>query len=726
MIIAKFRNDERKMRSTMIIGMLIVCFAWALPNQLSAQSGNLSPAPITPYGPDPNPPFVYPNNMAKFRCNNITATADSTLVTFDYQMWDDYEGNYQAKIELLIDGEVVTESYNFHLVDDLGQGAYSIQLDMNSLNASGAVIHVFLEPTPINDSVGYVYGFSREGSNVTIESITTQLVGGTPMAAVPADPHCSTCEGIGTSSRGGGLCHHFANQGEIHIDSDVVGAITTCGSGNGSGPVSGHEPVIHVDDNSRPTVPTVGADPGCGTDDGWRLCNGCDAGDGLRLKANFLETAIVSDFANAWYGGSFGPGLFLTQVDSTGYLQVQAQNGNFFRVFDAGLRHATTLEDMDLDGIFYDEHGLYREAKLVDVNGDPVTVIDSATRMRITRHDGSTLCFSFGDGTYELDGVPNIDLDAQIAELIDRNGNETKILRGVNEVTVEDRYGYQLVLTYSDNEVTARSVVTNMRLPNGQDVTFQYANDFLSQANYPEGLTWTFAISTNSTSQTVDITVDSPTAIPMVYKISQDFMEYNAQIISQPANVLRGVFDTFANNYMSVFTDYTGLNPDAIRVFYGSDRLFGMELGRFISVAKVFTSPDSAGFEIEQEFDAFNPVIWEDHFAENLFTTITYGGGQHTDDDTDRTCGAPSEIRTENGDVLTNLYDADNYVVYREYPDGTYESWEYNINKQVTRYRDRLANVTKYEYADEAGGWTLLKRKVGIKDLSADLFRSSE
>ena len=83
--------------------------------------------------------------------------------------------------------------------------------------------------------------------------------------------------------------------------------------------------------------------------------------------------------------------------------------------------------------------------------------------------------------------------------------------------------------------------------------------------------------------------------------------------------------------------------------------------------------------------------------------------------------GAPSMSKDLYGDQFDYEYDADLSLIKKLYYDGssgggtsadrTYEEYDRNGFKQVTRYRDRLGNVTLFEYD---GNGNLLKRKVGL------------
>ncbi len=522
---------------------------------------------------------------------------------------------------------------------------------------------------------------------------------------------------------GNGPVGPSGQQGQCGLDggdSQWTGDLSKCSTPGGIGP---GDPAGPAGPGGRGPCKPAGPGSGdpnnpcepCGDAIGkGALWSGCSTGCGGTgdTGGSNLVTNLVAQFTEAWFPSSFGRGL-ATPYDSFVYVVAEAELGNAMRFTDRERAETVTLRDQldgTLDGIFKDKNKLYKNAKLLNTSGNPVTQLSQASSIEVLRHDGRVLKFQIYDDPNESAGA-QMDKYARLINLLDRNGNGTALTysgsttRNINTVT--DRYGYQMSFVYGAT-VAGQPAVTQINLPNGSAVTCTYSGFFMDVMTLPEGVKWDFDVTTDPVSQTTSILVKSPSSANRVYKLAQDFMLYNNSLINQPTNCFRAITTSAGATVMSIFPNPSV--PNDYRVWYAGNKLGYYRAGKYHYYYTSWTLGN-----INDGYNAFTNLVAESTYMSRSFPTIPSPSYSTDDVALMFNTGAADKILLRNGTQVVISYDSDFFPTRYDYPDGTFETFAYNGFKQVTRHRNRIGNVAIHEY-DTKGN--LLKSKVGIKEVS--------
>ena len=234
---------------------------------------------------------------------------------------------------------------------------------------------------------------------------------------------------------------------------------------------------------------------------------------------------------------------------------------------------------------------------------------------------------------------------------------------------------------------------------------FAYSGGFITEAKIVQGTTtvwkWTCVISSDPVAQTTDFLITSPVTGKRTIKLTQDYIILSGQLLDQPESIVRGIVNGNGENVKSLFFDPN--NEDAYLLWEGTsnDFLSRIEIGKHQAYMTTFTvgNPNDG-------YSAFT-FTQEATYPQNVFDQGT--------PDAQIAMGAPQTTYDAAGYQITWEYDSQYFPTKATYGDSTYETWQYNTNHQVTRYRDRLGRVTKMVY-DSSNN--LIEKHVGILEVA--------
>ncbi len=259
---------------------------------------------------------------------------------------------------------------------------------------------------------------------------------------------------------------------------------------------------------------------------------------------------------------------------------------------------------------------------------------------------------------------------------------------------VADRYGKELVFTYSGTQVGGAWVVSQVTSPFGGAVGYTYSAGKLTQVNLLSGATATFAYGTNSTANATTVQINDPAAPDGHFK-KKAYLSTQAgsgPYVTIPLNgirlLLNGNDEVAYLSLRNTAADQLHYEGGGIAKWYngsgGSYLLPGWSLGQpgsgYGSARQIIGSVD-AGMEYQQD----NP----------------------------NNSGSNTIVRHANGQEMTYVNDEFNRTVFALHSDSTFEAWCYNDFSKVTRYRNRQGHVTRSVY--NSGG-RLIEEHVGLID----------
>jgi YD repeat-containing protein len=184
--------------------------------------------------------------------------------------------------------------------------------------------------------------------------------------------------------------------------------------------------------------------------------------------------------------------------------------------------------------------------------------------------------------------------------------------------------------------------------------------------------------------------------------MSADFMEYNSNIIGQPANVYRLVVNDLGGVELGVFHDPN--NNNRFLNLYAGNRLSFIEFYKSEQyVSQWYLDPNtSLGWGAIQIIEAESTPYYQRN---------TYSGIPGVAE-TEMRKGIAGSIRLSTGEVIALEYDSDGFIIKETFQDGMFNEFTLDQYKNPTRMRDRLGNVTLNTFN---GTGNLITRKVGWK-----------
>lgn len=412
---------------------------------------------------------------------------------------------------------------------------------------------------------------------------------------------------------------------------------------------------------------------------------------------------------NTFMYSGFGP-AFYSNWDTKIYLYEDHQtNEVLIRLLDAELSRTVTLFDGDdgiIDGIFRDkDQRAFKKLELKDAGGNLATTIEDASEAILYRYSGTEYKFEIQD----FNPDPELDKKGRLTEIMDRHGNSISVTYKyatppqpfpakwwqLDKVT--DAYGKQLSFSYHGSTVSGRWVISSVGLPNGKTVSYNYG-DFLTGVTHANGESAQFVYQLDPVAQTAIIDFFDPMAADpedrrLKVHVTQDVIELENGIMNQPTGVLRMIVDGCDNHRLSIYPK--GFGALDSYVWLGTDTLIDYSPGQRYQYFTSWTVYDpSWGWQ------AFTGI------KETTFAVQNYSGPTSSPG-----LGNPGFVKDITGRQYDYEYDDDTFPIKKTYSDGTYEQWEYDDYKNVTRYRDREERVTKFVY-DSVGNLT--EMHVGI------------
>lgn len=617
-------------------------------------------------------------------------------------------------------------------------GTQTVDMDCGTTEGSFQV-NLILDPTGTGAGTGRK--FFLDNGTVTLDSVHHQLLGESGVWAVPytnMNPNCDLerggssggggskgpgTGGVGPGGPNGGCCEGVPKPDGPGLKSICVtygGPNIVCGGAPGAAfSLSYYIPSLINIDLGAGTTSTAQED--CDNCDGGILdagpsgCGSCDGGSGggIRFGAgNDMPDLSISFRPHKV--GKFGGGLSLGfELDTYGSnIHLFMSENSIPVVFlneTTGMPLVAFEDDLDgdpVDGVLYDQIGFYKKAELQDANGNVVSTLSAATKLIVTRHRGGTMEFELID---PIDGDPTTDKDGRLTEVLDRNGFGSTITYSGNDFKIDkitDYHGNEMSFTYGADQM-GQIAISTITMPCSKVATMAYNSDgLLSGVTMNDGWECSVDYTSNPTSQTTFVEFTGAVG-DKGFHLTQDYIELDGQLLNQPLNVLRGIDDAFGNNEVSFFVD--SQDPHLIEVLRGDDALSTIRAGEYEQFAEDFSITGSGNLM------EISILTQENEYGQNDFLT------QYTDQRW--ILGAPPRIIDESGNIVDQEFDSDWYLTKRTFGDGTYEEWDRNNFKQVTRYRDRLGRVSKYEY-DTNGNLT--KKKVGILEVSGSDVNQAE
>jgi RHS repeat-associated protein len=306
------------------------------------------------------------------------------------------------------------------------------------------------------------------------------------------------------------------------------------------------------------------------------------------------------------------------------------------------------------------------------------------------------------------------DLSGRLTNITDRNGYGTTITyqsfspadlaaspdRNWQINTVTDAYGRVATFSYNPVQVSGRWVVSQIALPNGQNVQYTYTGDQLSQVTRPDSTVSTFTYGVDSATQTStiqfdDVAADGSHRQKTAYLTNNAVTDSTSTLVyNQSSLAIRFLTDNAGDvRYMNVSIPDSTQN--AAYVYEGAGKM------------KQILTSSGAGY-LKDGWTIGDPTLGPGAVTGTLEST--YVSAPYTNHAITFP-GIYPTVTDENGITCSYLYDADNFKTQKTYPDSTTEMWAYNSFKQVARYQDRLGRVTLYTY-DALGNMT--KKEEGI------------
>lgn len=425
-------------------------------------------------------------------------------------------------------------------------------------------------------------------------------------------------------------------------------------------------------------------------------CGGCG---GIGQTHNLIQPSFQLTPLRAPFPSNVSP-AFSTNFDKWGHVFGKDNQYAVFRVVgipaqDSMLTFTDGLDEPQ-DGVMFDEHGLARHAKLMGAGGAVTSDYKNADHVLVTAHDGSSYRFNFymdddGDGA-------GLDADARLVSETNRMGVETISIAYQDEAagstalparkidTVSDRFGNQMTFNYGA-DVGGREAISSISFSNGAQVTFHYSGHNLVRAELPDVWRWKNSVASNG--DNVVFSIEDPARGKYQYEMTADYKQIGNgqgvhQVLAQPSGFFKKLTNGDGENVVSVF--YKPGDNRKQFILRGSDQLCHLDVevpSHSLAFYKTFT-PGT-------DYLSFSGVIEPTHQTNGYFSAVDYERSWLK--------SAPTEYTDETGVQVIQVYDDEHYLTKRTYSsDGSFEAWQRDANKRVTRYRDREGRVTKYAY----------------------------
>ena len=634
------------------------------------------------------------------KLNSVTGTGQTT-VQVEYELGIDYpsagcefppgrfpyytvfrmcEGNSTGLDEQLIHEPLPETDCGVHTIDiDLENpcGKYAIIIGPNNptcfdafgggfIFADGIATYFPLDPWPLLE------GEVQSGECLIRESCPPAGCG---QGSCPAGPNS---QGDSVAS-----CTQIMRPGESFETGSSAGSSCSSCSGGGSSAVSS-------DPNVMPTVPM-----------------------GFEMLTHLSP-----------YHSSLGLGGFMP-FDYSCYAMVQEPNNEIrIRMVDPCGERVTNFEsDPNVVGAMSTPGNLCRSATLL-AGTSPTDDLDAASHFEMIGHEGRVFRFELFQKIGNTETTK--DKHGRIQSIKNRYDFGYDITYASDDYifdTITDGHGREYEFHYGPDQA-GRPAVSSIIMPDGASIQFNYASMVLSQIRiFADGSPtasweWTNKV-TNSGGKIIMDTV-SPTEGHRVYAFYEDYQCGSNDYLINPLKTLASVKGPGGVPIMQV-----GINPsesDELKIVLGSGASpnDGTKVGIYKTGHYIKWSENwnlvSGQSSLWSSYSATFPTYIEKNNWSGGVGGASLNGQVSAQNllPPGFTAGAPNSRQTIHGDLINIEYDDDYYVEKRTYGDGSFEEFSRNQDKQVTRYRDRIGNVTILVYDNDG---QMIERRVGLKEV---------
>ncbi|WP_158453518.1 RHS repeat protein, partial [Rhodopirellula europaea] len=281
-------------------------------------------------------------------------------------------------------------------------------------------------------------------------------------------------------------------------------------------------------------------------------------------------------------------------------------------------------------------------------------------------------------------------------------------------------------------------VINKLTLPNSDEILYRYENGFLSEIEYATGEISTFSYSPSSGGM-YRLDIKDLHATPghrtKTVVVSGSASTSGGNVIPTALGVARIVYDgefelrylnlVAADNSFDISSEVTGMDFESV-IYQGGGQLFP-ELHKVSQGGLSYETPRrycETGWSID--IDAFSGGYGGSSGAgvvAQLESSFTRFGGESRNINR----GKPDSVIDERDVTVEYTYlpaagssmaTAKDNLIQSDYSDGTFETYCYNSQNKIVRYRDRNGNVTKRAYNSDG---QLTKLEVGLTDSASNV-----
>ena len=393
------------------------------------------------------------------------------------------------------------------------------------------------------------------------------------------------------------------------------------------------------------------------------------------------------------FPSSLGLGLFLP-YDKT-ILMFQHGNSYELQVFDPELGFPVTGGLRSFFNEFRWDNPVYADVQVMDAAGNPTTEVAEAAEITLYRHNGGKLMFEspLQNGEFRYIGTMNDD-GTQTLEVTYEDEFANKI------TSVKDEYEGQVDFGFDGTMAGGQEVITSITFPGEPELPVVYDGEAAVEINLPENTKYEFIfeVPTGSVNGTLNVTIKSPFDGDKKYELSSDYRIVSPNfVINQPVGYIRKVYDAEGELEWAIF--FSPLQSGLMRVLEDG----GRKLTEYVHTESRTSYKSFTVGDLRLGFNAFTDLV-----PDTVDTVVGFFG--------DSPFNIPRSATDANGESYTYEYDDEEFITKKTYvDDGTFEEWEYDDLKNVTRYRNRRGFVVISVF-DTNGNMT--ERREGIEDVA--------
>ncbi|MCH2209559.1 MAG: hypothetical protein MK132_27385, partial [Lentisphaerales bacterium] len=435
-------------------------------------------------------------------------------------------------------------------------------------------------------------------------------------------------------------------------------------------------------------------------------CAPCGSSNPIKSAQVTLGLKRYHRFRNMTEPSSLGPGIFLTYDISLSIFE--DEDGNpIAEIFDP--RHDVKWHVFwrEKKGVFIDPKlDQMKQLELLDANMQKVTDWQAAIYAKMTNLSESYQLYELFTEDQSLKSGRLINFtntqgySYNINYVHQINENITPVDRYWQKTTVTDSNNRSLIFHYLPEQRKSRWVVSQIDLPNGSSVNYNYedaVDGALITVDYPDNTQSTFNYVGDEENKSVRIDYFEAGAKSTHRKKSAYLHNNVAHIADEVQKNGQKLFNHSALLVKEITngeneTSWKGYNLALNRrmIYEGGNKLKKIA-SKYVNYLNEWT--------IDQENKTISGLS-ESKFANGISTK-----------------GKSPELASGNGKVVKYLYYKSGSIKRAEYGDGTFERYTVDKFQNATRYEDRLGRVTYKEYDQVTGN--ILKEKVGYQMTTA-------